>query len=169
MLDASQTSEKSVTEVQDSILSKNDCVSTISFEDKYEKYRQMIPYNTSDPEIQKRQETFLDLLITNDICTDENFKIFIIEPELHKEEMSSILDQLIVVEEAGYTDSDAMDINYSLSFDNSDDNLSTINDVPMSPASQISTMTLGLALGSPKSSGAYSFFFYIANANYIFI
>lgn len=156
MLDASQTSQTTCSDKSICSVDANSSINNVSFEDhKYERYRQMIPYNTNDSEIQRRQETFLDLLITNDICNDENFKIFIMEPELHADEMSRILDQLIVIDDAAFLDSEAMDMNYSLSLDNTDDNLTSINDVPMSPASQISTMTLGLALGSPKHTGNY--------------
>lgn len=61
------------------------------------KYRQMIPYNTTDPEKISQQETILDLLITNDICDDETFKIFIAEPDAHKDQASKILDSLYCV------------------------------------------------------------------------
>lgn len=62
-----------------------------------EKYRQMIPYNTSEPEKINQQESILELLISNAICNDETFKIFIAEPDLHKEKASQILDSLYCV------------------------------------------------------------------------
>lgn len=61
------------------------------------KYRQMIPYETTDPEKISQQESILELLITNGICDDETFKMFIAEPESHKEEASKILDSLYCV------------------------------------------------------------------------
>lgn len=61
------------------------------------KYRQMIPYETADPEKISQQESILELLITNGICDDETFKIFIAEPESHKEEASKILDSLYCI------------------------------------------------------------------------
>lgn len=62
-----------------------------------EKYRQMIPYNTADPEKISQQESILELLISNGICDDETFKVFIAEPDLHKERASQILDGLYCV------------------------------------------------------------------------
>lgn len=61
------------------------------------KYRQMIPYETADPEKISQQESILELLITNGICDDKTFKIFIAEPESHKEEASKTLDSLYCV------------------------------------------------------------------------
>lgn len=62
-----------------------------------EKYRQMIPFNTADPEKISQQESILELLISNGICDDETFKVFIAEPDLHKERASQILDGLYCV------------------------------------------------------------------------
>lgn len=62
-----------------------------------DKYRQMIPYNTTDPEKINQQESILELLISNGICDDETFRIFIAEPDLHKEKASQILDSLYCV------------------------------------------------------------------------
>lgn len=61
------------------------------------KYREMIPYNTIDPVKISQQESILELLITNGICDDETFKIFIAEPDSHKDEASKILDSLYCV------------------------------------------------------------------------
>ncbi|XP_055312083.1 N-acetyltransferase eco isoform X2 [Sitodiplosis mosellana] len=61
------------------------------------KYRQMIPYNTTDSEKISQQESILELLISNGICNDETFQIFIAEPDLHKEKASQILDSLYCV------------------------------------------------------------------------
>lgn len=62
-----------------------------------DKFRQMIPYNTTDPEKISQQESILELLISNGICNDETFQIFITEPDLHKEKASQILDSLYCV------------------------------------------------------------------------
>lgn len=110
----------------------------------YTRFAQMLPYNTDDPEIQQRQETLLSLLFTNNICTDLNFKIFIAEPEKHESEASKILQELFVLD----IQDDVMDI--SVEHDGGFTNV--LDDVPMSPASQISTMTLGLALDSPSTT-----------------
>lgn len=60
----------------------------------YDKYRKLIPYNTTDPTEIKRQETVLDILIENGICHDRNFRIFISEYEQHKDEAETILNNL---------------------------------------------------------------------------
>lgn len=62
-----------------------------------EKYRRMIPFNTIEPEKISQQESILELLISNGICDDETFKIFIAEPDLHKDKASQILDSLYCV------------------------------------------------------------------------
>lgn len=72
-------------------------VTVDTFEINIEKYRQMIPYNTTDQEKISQQESILELLISNGICNDETFKIFIAEPDLHKEKASQILDSLYCV------------------------------------------------------------------------
>lgn len=106
----------------------------------YGEFKDLLPYKTSDPKIHKRQETLLDLLISNGICTAENFKIFIAEPDSHKEEAAKILDELFQIE----TESINVD---------EPTKETTMDDVPMSPASQISSLTLGLVLGSPTRHG----------------
>lgn len=73
-------------------------VETMVFATDVEKYRQMIPYNTTDPDRISQQESILELLISNGICDDETFKIFIAEPDLHKEKASQILDSLYCVD-----------------------------------------------------------------------
>lgn len=65
--------------------------------DPYAKYRQQLPYQTSDPETMQQQELLLEFLISNNICTDENFKIFIADPDNHKEEATRIVDKLYMV------------------------------------------------------------------------
>lgn len=57
----------------------------------------LIPYKTSDPIVIEQQQNMLDFLICNNICTEDNVKIFITEPENHKEEASKILNDLIVI------------------------------------------------------------------------
>lgn len=106
----------------------------------YAQYKNLLPYKTSDPHIHKRQETLLDLLISNGICTEENFKIFIAEPDTHKEEAAKILDELFQIETESFNVDEPT-------------KETTMDDVPMSPASQISSMTLGLVLGSPTRQG----------------
>lgn len=51
----------------------------------------------ADPIIIEQQQNMLDFLICNNICTVENIKIFITEPENHKDEASKILNDLIVI------------------------------------------------------------------------
>lgn len=72
-------------------------IDAIAFDIDVDKYRQMIPYNTSEPEKISQQESILELLISNGICNDETFKIFIAEPDSHKEKASQILDSLYCV------------------------------------------------------------------------
>lgn len=68
------------------------------FTNDTEKYRQMIPYNTDDADKISQQESILELLISNGICDDETFKIFIAEPDLHKDKAAQILDSLYCVD-----------------------------------------------------------------------
>lgn len=75
----------------------NDRIENTLFITDVEKYRRIIPYNTNDPEKISQQESILELLISNGICDDETFKIFIAEPDLHKEKASQILDSLYCV------------------------------------------------------------------------
>lgn len=109
------------------------------------KYRKMIPYETTDPEKVSQQESILELLISNGICNDETFKIFISEPDLHKAEASRILDNMYCLNTTLEPDNveNAADIPFADATEAAD----SMNDVPMSPASQISNMTLSLALG----------------------
>lgn len=128
-MDAEETAEQSTAPTED-------CVNNVVATDEHDKYRRMLPYNTNDPEIQQRQESIIELLISQNICNDENFKIFIAEPDLHKDKASRILDQIYVLDvpstdEYCHVDNDVIDM-------------------PMSPASQISNLTSELALGSPN-------------------
>lgn len=106
----------------------------------YDRFARMLPFNTTDPEVQQRQETLLSLLFTNNICTEQNFQIFIAEPEKHEAEASRILEELFVLDVLDVPNE--MDITLEAE---------AIDDHPMSPASQISSMTLGLALDSPSA------------------
>lgn len=72
-------------------------VSPIETIEDVNKYREIIPYNTTDPKKISQQESILELLITNGICNDETFQIFIAEPDSHKERASKILDSLYCV------------------------------------------------------------------------
>ncbi|EDW17975.1 N-acetyltransferase eco [Drosophila mojavensis] len=65
--------------------------------DPYEKYRQQLPYKTDDPAVIEQQTLLLEFLITNNICTDKNFEIFITDPDNHKEEATRIVDNLYTV------------------------------------------------------------------------
>lgn len=65
--------------------------------DPYAKYRTQLPYQTNDPAIMEQQEVLLEFLICNNICTDENFEIFIADPDNHKEEATRIVDKLYMV------------------------------------------------------------------------
>ncbi|XP_055905239.1 N-acetyltransferase eco [Eupeodes corollae] len=60
-------------------------------------FRRRLPYNTNNPELIERQHILLDFMETNKICTEENFKIFIADPENHKEEAQKILDHIVVI------------------------------------------------------------------------
>lgn len=132
--------------ITDTSTSNSLCTNTIGDENNalqlYGQFKNLLPYNTSDPEIHKRQKTLLDLLISNGICTEKNFKIFIAEPDAHKEEAEKILDELFLIETVSFTDDEP-------------NKETTMDDVPMSPASQISSMTLGLVLGSPTRQGKF--------------
>lgn len=137
-------------------------------------FRKRLPYNTKDADKIAQQESILELLITNDICNEETFKIFIAEPDLHKEKASQILDNLYTcLPESNDDNTDEMQETINWSNQNEMDHemdsnaihmaipnnipnrVDTINvtkniDIPMSPASQISNMTSSLALGKKK-------------------
>lgn len=63
----------------------------------FAEFRKRLPYNTTDPEIIERQHLLLDFLISNNICTEENFTIFIADPDNHKEEAERIVDELVMI------------------------------------------------------------------------
>ncbi|XP_055855687.1 N-acetyltransferase eco [Episyrphus balteatus] len=66
-------------------------------DDEFYEFRRRLPYNTNNPELIEQQHILLDFLITNKICTEENFTIFIADPENNKEAAQRIVDQLVVV------------------------------------------------------------------------
>lgn len=66
-------------------------------DDEYREFRRRIPYNTNNPELIEQQHILLDFLVQNKICTEENFTIFIADPDNHKAEAQRIVDQLVVV------------------------------------------------------------------------
>lgn len=130
-------------------------------------YRQMIPYNTTDPNRISQQESILELLISNNICNDETFKIFIAEPDLHKDKASAILDDLYCVSKLLPEDENDVfsvcdwptgsgDIPIAFDAPTQMENLSIIPtgndaekaiDVPMTPVDQITTMPSTPLLG----------------------
>lgn len=63
----------------------------------YLQFRKRLPYNTSDPLLIEQQYLLLDFLINNNMCTEENFTIFIADPDNHKEEAAKIVDQVFVL------------------------------------------------------------------------
>lgn len=133
-----------------------------------EDFRKMLPYKTGDPGLQQTQRYLLEMLITHNICTAESFRIFIAEPELHKDEAARILDELYVIDDTDpvewtMEDEEIFD-SVAMPTSDSDDQIrrwqiepvtvaidDNATDMPMSPASQISDMTSVLALESPKT------------------
>lgn len=124
--------------------------------DPFKKYRDMLPFETNEPTKMAQQRTILELLISNHICDEQTFKVFIAEPELHKEEAGKILSKLYCVSamlpddvEDGEWVTVADDAAPYDTLDNTSENLNSeyVEDVPMSPASQISNMTSSLAIG----------------------
>lgn len=110
IIDAQETPDTVVTESVDVIQSNDELANenAIPYDDDTEKYRQMIPYNTTDPAKIDQQNSILDLLVANCICNDETFKIFIAEPELHKERANEILDSLYCLEPAEFDDAESI-------------------------------------------------------------
>lgn len=121
---------------------ENDCddhdISFNSTEDYIEKFRVRIPYKTSDPNEIQRQHNLLDFLIFNNILTEENFKIFIMEPDNFAEEASRIVNQFIVMTDM-IEDEEVIPV--------------ASNEIipPISPTSQISNMTSELILDCPET------------------
>lgn len=78
-------------------------------------FRDRLPFQTDDPQLIEQQKILLEFLISNNICTEENFTIFIGDPDNHKEEANRIIDELYMVvnsEEAALDDllADPMDL-----------------------------------------------------------
>uniref|UniRef100_A0A6P4EXR5 N-acetyltransferase eco n=1 Tax=Drosophila rhopaloa TaxID=1041015 RepID=A0A6P4EXR5_DRORH len=65
--------------------------------DPFALFRQRLPYQTDDPDVVEQQKILLEFLISNNICTEENFDIFIANPDNHKEEANRIVDDLYMV------------------------------------------------------------------------
>lgn len=150
------------------------------------KYIEMLPYQTDDPSKIKQQESILELLISNGICNDDTFKIFIAEPDLHKDEASRILDKLYCVTTMmpandAFADKRASSQHSLSSTSSSPRSKSTsvssgldqievepkesdvqpdAQPMPMSPASQISDMTLSLAIREWHHYFGFLYFFH---------
>lgn len=99
--------EDSSTLIEDIVLQDN--------QDFFE-FRKRLPYNTTDPEIIERQHLLLDFLITNNICTEENFNIFIADPDNHKAEAEKIVDDLVII----VTDQQNTDFRQRIPFNTTD-------------------------------------------------
>lgn len=80
----------------DTIETTIDMIELLDNED-FSEFRNRIPYNTNDPEIMERQHLLLDFLISHNICNEENFKIFIADPENHTEKAAEIIDSITLV------------------------------------------------------------------------
>ncbi|EDV50494.1 N-acetyltransferase eco [Drosophila erecta] len=65
--------------------------------DPFAEFRQRLPYETNDPEVVEQQEILLEFLISNNICTEKNFQIFIANPDDYKDEANQIVDELYMV------------------------------------------------------------------------
>ncbi|XP_017128641.1 N-acetyltransferase eco [Drosophila elegans] len=65
--------------------------------DPFAVFRQRLPYQTDNPDVVEQQQILLEFLISNNICTEENFEIFIANPDNHKEEANRIVDDLYMV------------------------------------------------------------------------
>ncbi|XP_016956063.1 N-acetyltransferase eco [Drosophila biarmipes] len=70
---------------------------TIAEIDAFAEFRKRLPYQTNDPEIVEQQQILLEFLISNNICTEQNFEIFIANPDNYKEEANRIVDELYMV------------------------------------------------------------------------
>jgi len=70
---------------------------TVAEIDPFAEFRNRLPYQTNDPEIVEQQQILLEFLISNNICTEQNFEIFIANPDNYKEEANRIVDELYMV------------------------------------------------------------------------
>ncbi|XP_004519113.1 N-acetyltransferase eco [Ceratitis capitata] len=69
----------------------------IHINNEYAHFRNRLPYNTNDTAVIEQQHLLLDFLINNNMCTEENFTIFIADPDNHKDEAARIVDQVFVL------------------------------------------------------------------------
>lgn len=79
----------------------NEIISKISSDLEMEdanEFRKRIPYNTTDPQIIEQQKTLLEFLISNGICTEENFEIFIADYDNRKNEAAEVMNQFVASE-----------------------------------------------------------------------
>lgn len=113
-------------------------IPNISDENEPIDYENLIPYKTSDPIVIEQQQNMLDFLLCNNICNEENIKIFITEPESHKDEASKILNDLIVIT----NESDLQSIENTEIYEEESEKLPQI----ISPTSQISNLTSSLQI-----------------------
>lgn len=65
--------------------------------DPFAEFRQRLPYQTDDPNVVEQQQILLEFLISNNICTEKNFEIFIANPDDYKDEANQIVDNLYMV------------------------------------------------------------------------
>ncbi|XP_033160264.1 N-acetyltransferase eco [Drosophila mauritiana] len=65
--------------------------------DPFAEFRQRLPYQTDDPNVVEQQQILLEFLISNNICTERNFEIFIANPDNYKDEANQIVDNLYMV------------------------------------------------------------------------
>lgn len=73
-------------------------ISKLTSDDEMDGFRNRIPYNTVDAKEAEKQSELLEMLITHGLCTEENFTIFIAEPDQHKDEMNRVMDSLVAVQ-----------------------------------------------------------------------
>lgn len=121
----------------------------------YALFSEQLPYNTTNPETQQRQRTLLTMLDTHDICNERTFRIFIAEPLQHEADAAQILDQLFQLNVVQTTEE--MDDDEGLLMEplrDGEETDTTAEPVPLSPASQISTLTSAMGLGSPTATAA---------------
>lgn len=139
----------------------------------YNRFLRQLPYQTDDPEIQERQQTLLNLLYTNNICNEHTFRIFIMEPKQHEAAATHILDQLFQLDvvseeeqqqlqpqaphrdEAVPMDDETQCADMDLNMEplrvpaEEIEAIASVTAALLSPASQISSLTGAMDLGSP--------------------
>lgn len=67
-------------------------ISKLADDDEMDSFRSRIPFETTDPSVTEQQAELLEKLIANRMCTEENFKICIAQPEQHKEEKQRLME-----------------------------------------------------------------------------